>query len=633
MDHTTEALNQQRMKQINQSNNNSFISHKSFYLTLVLALCQFHIYAQFRIVPIGGSFAGEQSAQGNEQGLRAQASVNLPFFDDFATAKSGIPDSRYWLPGSGTYVNNTLVTSHPSLNVATFDGLNANGVPYNLANPLNQNFTDTLTSQPINLEGKTAADSVYLSFYWLGKGLGELPDSSDFLRLEFLTRTNEWITVWNQVGYKLDTVFQREFIAIKDVAYFHEGFQFRFRSYGRNAGPYDTWHLDYVYLNSNRSAKQPYIFDVAMRMPISPYLKKYSAMPLRQYNVSPAAAIADSVRTDIVNNFNNFNILTSTFTISNRATGTEYFRDVQRSIYVESLKSKSIGVKPSVVAAGNAKDSLKLILKYYVTTTDTIPNVNLKHNDTISSRVALSDYFAFDDGSAEYGIQVNQKLGRAAVQFILSKPDTIGGVRMAMIPFNKDVSGQGFNIQILSNKNNKPDQIIAQRPVAARYASSRNGFIDYAFSFPVAVPDTFYVGWIQINEQPLTVGFDRNSKLGSGYIYYNLGTEWIKESSLDGSIMIRPYLGKQAREIITGNEPVSARHYSFFPNPSKGTIKWENVSLNNIEIYSLTGILVQVVRPGKNDRSADLNFLDDGFYIIRAYDGKRSFVQKMLILK
>jgi hypothetical protein len=184
----------------------------------------------------------------------------------------------------------------------------------------------------------------------------------------------------------------------------------------------------------------------------------------------------------------------------------------------------------------------------------------------------------------------------------------------------------------LSNKNNKPDQVIAQRAVSARYASSRNGFIDYAFAFPIAVPDTFYVGWIQINEQPLTIGFDRNSRLGSGYIYYNLGTEWVKEEGLGGSIMIRPYLGRQAREIITGTEPVSSRR-SFFPNPSKGMIKWENISLDHIEIYSLTGVLIQTVKPAKNDRVADVNFLDDGFYIIRAYDGKRSFVQKMLILK
>lgn len=621
------------MKQVNQSNSNSVLGTSTFYLWLLLVLCQFPVYAQLRIVPIGGSYDDQQSAFENDRAARTNASLNLPFFDDFSTAKSGTPDGRHWLPGSGVYVNNTLVTSHPSLNVATFDGLNGVGIPYNLANPLNQSFTDTLTSQPINLKGRTAADSVYLSFYWLGKGLGELPDSSDFLRLEFLSSTNSWVTVWNQIGYELDTVFRRQFIAIKDVSYFHEAFQFRFRSFGRNSGPYDTWHLDYVYLNSNRSVRQPYIFDIAMRKPVSPFLKKYTSMPLRQYNVSPAAVIADSVRTDIVNNFNNFNILTSTFTITNGASGAEYFRNIQRSIYVESLKSKSIGVKPSVIATGNIKDSLQLILKYYVTTTDTIPNVNLKYNDTITARVVLSDYFAFDDGSAEYGIQVNQKLGRAAVQYVLSKPDTIGGVRMAMIPFNKDVAGQGFNIQILSNKNNKPDEVIAQRPVSARYSSSRNGFIDYAFSFPVAVPDTFYVGWIQINEQPLTVGFDRNSSLGAGHIYYNLGTEWVKESGLGGSIMIRPYLGKQAREIVTGTEPLDPRMYSFFPNPSKGTIAWENVSLDKIEIYSLAGVLVETIKPGKNDRMADIGSLDDGYYVIRAYDGKRSFVQKLLILK
>jgi hypothetical protein len=131
-----------------------------------------------------------------------------------------------------------------------------------------------------------------------------------------------------------------------------------------------------------------------------------------------------------------------------RRKGTEFFRNVQRSVYVESLKSKRLSVKPAPIVVSNATDSLNLIAKFFVITTDTIPNVNLKTNDTIVSRVALSDYYAFDDGSAEYGVQVNQKLGRVAVQYTLAKPDTIGGVRIAMVPFNKDISGQSFTIQI-----------------------------------------------------------------------------------------------------------------------------------------------------------------------------------------
>ncbi|MCF2500945.1 MULTISPECIES: T9SS type A sorting domain-containing protein [Dyadobacter] len=608
-----------------------FDNKKRIILTLLLALFQCQLlYAQLKLVPINGSYADEEA--GSQSTLRTGATLNLPFFDDFSTTKTASPNTANWLPGSGVYINNTLSSSQPSLNIATFDGLNATGTPYNLVNPLTQNFTDTLTSQPIDLAGKKASDSLYISFQWLAKGLGELPDSSDYFQLEFLSKTNGWVTAWRQVGYKLDTVYKNQFVKITDPAYFHNAFQFRFRAYGRNSGYYDTWHLDYVYLNTKRSVRQPYIFDVAVRKAISPFLKKYTAMPLRQYRVNPQAAISDSVKTDVANNFNNFNILTSTFTIRDATKGTELFRNVQRSIYVESLKSKSLAVKRAPLAINSNLDSLKLITKFWVTTTDTIPGVNLKTNDSITSRVDLTDYYAYDDGSAEYGVQVNQKLGRVAVQYTLAKPDTIGGVRLAMVQFNKDVSGQGFTIQIFDNKNGKPDKLIAQRSVGARYPALRNGFIDYAFSTPVAVPDTFYVGWLQLNEQPVTVGFDRNSMLGRNAVFYNLGTEWAKETALKGSIMIRPYLGKKAAGVVTGNEPVATTDMRFFPNPNKGVINWENASIKRIDIYAMQGHLVQTIVPEKDQRSAVLQ-LNEGIYIVKSSDGKRSFTQKMLFVQ
>ncbi|MCF2493547.1 T9SS type A sorting domain-containing protein [Dyadobacter chenhuakuii] len=608
-----------------------FDNKKRIILTLLLALFQCQLlYAQLKLVPINGSYADEEAE--SQSTLRTGATLNLPFFDDFSTTKTASPNTANWLPGSGVYINNTLSSSQPSLNIATFDGLNATGTPYNLVNPLTQNFTDTLTSQPIDLAGKKASDSLYISFQWLAKGLGELPDSSDYFQLEFLSKTNGWVTAWRQVGYKLDTVYKNQFVKITDPAYFHNAFQFRFRAYGRNSGYYDTWHLDYVYLNTKRSVRQPYIFDVAVRKAISPFLKKYTAMPLRQYRVNPQAAISDSVKTDVANNFNNFNILTSTFTVRDATKGTELFRNVQRSIYVESLKSKSLAVKTAPLAINSNLDSLKLITKFWVTTTDTIPGVNLKTNDSITSRVDLTDYYAYDDGSAEYGVQVNQKLGRVAVQYTLAKPDTIGGVRLAMVQFNKDVSGQGFTIQIFDNKNSKPDKLIAQRSVGARYPALRNGFIDYAFSTPVAVPDTFYVGWLQLNEQPVTVGFDRNSMLGRNAVFYNLGTEWAKETALKGSIMIRPYLGKKAAGVVTGNETVTTTDMCFFPNPNKGVINWENASIKRIEIYAMQGHLVQTIVPEKDQRSAVVQ-LSEGIYIVKSSDGKRSFTQKMLFVQ
>ncbi|CAG5071128.1 hypothetical protein DYBT9623_03344 [Dyadobacter sp. CECT 9623] len=605
------------------------ISKYFIYIGMLLVLHCRVAHAQLRLVPLGEGDYEEEVLENRT--LRTEV-LSLPFFDDFSTTRTASPDTRYWLAGSGVYINNSLATSQPSRNIATFDGLNARGVPYNLVNPLGQDFTDTLTSQPINIAGRSAADSIYLSFYWSAKGLGELPDSSDYLSLELLNRNNEWTTIWTQNGFEADTLFSQEFIKISDALYLHGAFQFRFRSYGRGSGPFDTWHLDYVYINTKRSVRQPYIFDVATRKPVSQFLKTYTAMPLRQYLVKPAALIADSVSTDIVNHFNNFNILTSTFTLTDERTGKELQRNVQRSIYVESLKSKALQVKLNVPVIPTGIDSISLVSRFFLTTTDSIPNLGLKNNDTIVSRTTLKDYFAFDDGSAEYGVQVNQKLGRVAVRYILSKPDTIGGVRLAIVPFNKDIAGQSFNIQILSNKNGKPDQMLGQRSVAVSYTNRRDGFVDYKLAVPVAVADTFYVGWNQINEQPVTVGFDRSSKLGKNQIFYNLGTEWVQERSLNGSIMIRPYLGEKAQGVITGNEEL-ATDQVFFPNPNRGSLNWKAENLKQIDIFSKEGRLLKSAFPDKSEKSVDISQLPDGIYVIKASDGKRSFAQKLLILK
>ena len=153
-------------------------------------------------------------------------SLTLPFFDDFSTSNTA-PDSRNWVPGSGVYINNTLGISHPSVNVASFDGLRANGFPYTFNSQFANGYTDTLTSQPITLAGFAPVDSVYLSFYWQRARFGELPDLGDSLKLEFLNRSGGWEQVWFQVGGKPDANTQRAFIAVRDSRFLHGVFQFR----------------------------------------------------------------------------------------------------------------------------------------------------------------------------------------------------------------------------------------------------------------------------------------------------------------------------------------------------------------------------------------------------------------------
>lgn len=595
-----------------------------------------HVYGQLKLVPIGINQNGKAEIKSGKS-ARIQV-LGLPFFDDFSTTATSHPDSTFWIPGSGVYINNTLATTQPSVNMATFDGLDRNGVPYNYVNQLSQGHTDTLTSQPINLANLNPSDSIYLSFYWLAKGLGELPDDGDTLRLEFLGQDQQWVSMWSTTGPLFDSLFTRQFVAVTNPVFFHGNFQFRFRAYGRLSGPYDTWHLDYLYLNKGRSISDRFIKDIAVRTPLTPFLKKYTAMPIKQYWANPALATTDSVGTDIINLFNNFNFTTFNFTVKDEISGKEFTNyNATSAVFIGGEKTQSKRMAVSPIPVDRSIKALKLKYKLNLITTDdqnpTIPSVNLRRNDTISARTNLSDYYAYDDGSAEFGVQINQRLGRVAVRFALSQPDTLAGVRMSIVPFNQNVTGQTFTIQILSNKNGKPDQVLAQRAVSASYASARDSLIQYAFASPVALKDTFYVGWIQVDEQPLSLGYDRNSMLGKNNIFYNLGTQWVQETTLNGSVIIRPYMGGSVGETVTGTEPVANTSAYFFPNPNKGIINWNENWIRQIEIYSVQGILVKTITAQSESKSATVNELPDGIYIFKASDGKRSFVQKMLIVK
>jgi hypothetical protein len=588
------------------------------------------LWAQLELVPLEN--APLLSAQ-VFRAARIQA-LQLPFFDDFSTATRG-PDPQLWQPGSGVYINNTLTINHPSVNIATFDGLNARGVPYNVLSEQAQGESDTLTSVPINLGGLTPADSVYLSFYWQAKGLGELPDGVDTFRLEFLNQKNDWITVWKKSGSDFDSLFNQSFIAITQPSFLHPNFQFRFRAFGRLSGTFDTWHLDYIYLNKKRSIRDRFIKDVAVRKPLTPLFRRYTAMPFRQYFANPAAETAEKVETDIVNLFNNFNFTSYTFTIFDDISGKviqRYQEPASTLIAAQQTQPKSIKISPLTRPVTGTK--MKLRYTFDLLTTDdqnpTIPSINLRRNDTLSGRAELSDYYAYDDGSAEFGVRMNQRLGRTAVRFVLTQPDTLGGVRMALVPFRKDLTGQGFTVQVWSNRDGKPDRVLYQKSVPVRYAQERNGFIDYKFDEGVVVKDTFYVGWLQISEDALAVGFDRNSTLGTSQLVTNLSQEWVNTIALKGSVMIRPYFGGKASGIITGSEPLPTSGIYYYPNPTHGLIRWDSESVKSIEVINQAGALLKRIIPYNGQKEASLEGLPEGIYYLKTTDGVREVTHKIL---
>jgi hypothetical protein len=142
-----------------------FTKNYSLLILLLSLFCQVS-FAQFQIVPL-------KNTEKNKPSSAKITALNLPFFDDFSTSINR-PDQSKWQQGGGISITNTFTNNHPTINVATFDGVNSTGTPYDFVNSLSEGPTDTLTSLPIDLGSKTVADSLYLSFFYRGQGLDRL---------------------------------------------------------------------------------------------------------------------------------------------------------------------------------------------------------------------------------------------------------------------------------------------------------------------------------------------------------------------------------------------------------------------------------------------------------------------------
>ena len=109
----------------------------------------------------------------NERYYSKKSFSNLvvPFIDDFSY-KSNIPDTSLW-ENKSVFVNRSYGYNPITIGVATFDGLNSFGRPYNInLTGTDSENADTLTSRIIDLSG---LDSAYFMFFYQSQGLGNDP--------------------------------------------------------------------------------------------------------------------------------------------------------------------------------------------------------------------------------------------------------------------------------------------------------------------------------------------------------------------------------------------------------------------------------------------------------------------------
>jgi len=598
------------------------------------------------LTPLDSYILQHTASDSGKRNARTHAvgdTLALPFFEDFA-GYTGQPDARYWQSGGGVYVNNQFGVNPPSLHVATFEGVNAAGLPY--TNLVTYGYTDSLTSKPILLKGlNPATDSVYISFYWQAGGLGGSPDNNTdskptFLELEFKDVNENWQSVWRQPGESQKTAFTRVVLPITNPTYFHPGFQFRFRSSGIRRGTGDTWNLDYIYLNKKRNPNRSDLPDVAISQQLNSLLERYTAMPANQFLVRPAQEVSDSAFTRL-NNLNN---------LFAPITWRGYVQTLQPAAPADTFLRGNAAIAPLNVqylilgtpkAAGIPNTGTEFRVKHSLFLSTRETDARLRQNDTVSRITVLSDYYAYDDGTAETNFSLNNSGARQlAYQFQANVPVMVRAIRVFLTKTN--VPGTVMNFRLWKGANGSPaGTALAQRSFTIPPVDSLNRFYEIAFTTPVAVADTFFIGYSltsAVNDF-VNIGFDLNEE-APGYIHYNNGNGWLTFTEERGALLLRAVTGDTTTipdDPDDPNEPINPVEPDedtivIYPNPSNGIFRIKG-NYQDLCLLDVAGKIIVCKTKAEAGDNLDLRNLAKGMYLLQLNQENRTVVRKLILTK
>ena len=565
--------------------------------------------------------------------------VELPFFDDFSDI-SDLPSELLW-QDKNVFINATYPIGPPSIGVATFDAIDANGYVYesmsNISSP-----ADTLTSNLINLSGANQ-DSTWLSFYFQPQGYGNAPEYNDSLILQFISNGVVY-PIWfyngtDYASFKNDTLgidddrpdtleFKLVHIKLDNPAFFTNSFQFQFVNYASIAGlsypsartNTDYWNIDYIYLNDDRFLGDTIFHDIAMVTPSTLFMTNYSSVPWSHYREALIQELSDIY-----------------FHVRNNDSKSRTMNEF--TIYVEDLKTGAlndyyIGRKTLQPYYNNSNllwNFIRSPIEWYeadsaqfrVSGEFDTGLADFAGNNYTSRIVDYKNYYSYDDGTAEKAYGVDSYGAKVAYKYTIHKADTLRSVQM-YFSRNKDdyAAVQSFTLCIWADYNGEPGSVILKEEgKKPKFSGNINEFVSIAIDSALFLEGTFYIGWEQTDDLLMNVGYDANTNHPSK-LFYNVNSQWYP-SDFKGSLMMRPVFSQNKLNSSISDKKKNEQ-LSIAPNPSNGfiTIIGEDDFLfGKIQIFNYLGKIVYE-KSMNSYETIDINHLNSGMFIVIYYPEK-----------
>lgn len=614
----------------------------SIQFAILFLVFNFDMFSQEIIVPLRYDITvsgGDVDFKKNGDNYKKNKKIELPFFDDFSYSDY-IPSSDLWADSS-VFVNRVMAVAPPTIGVATFDAINKYGEVYSLNGKIKYIPGDVLTSNPIVLN--SSMSGVYLSFAYQPQGICDLPESADSLVVQFYSPTDDkWESQFVVEGSKLHD-FKFVMLPVTGQKFLQDGFRFRFINYislsstvikPSFVGNVDFWHVDYVYLNKDRSSNDTIFNDVAFSSQISSLLKGYNSIPWKHYVYSEADFMADKLEVSLSNlSSERQSIIGFNY----------YLKDVFQD--VEIPYDIAGGISMALEAGSITKSSIKNVFEFTRNKSDSAKfevrcSYNADSDDPIQNNTVVRNhdfynYYAYDDATAEVGYGLSgegSRYGNIALKYESLIEDTLQAIQIYFNRTFEDVSKVSFYIYIWENADTVPGaEIFSQYvPVSSwEYATRVGQFITIPLEEKILMSGSFWIGIQQVTEDLLNIGLDLNTN-SSDKLCFDVGAGWQK-SKISGALMLRPVMGKPIEISSNGSKnETGIDDYSDFyqiqiyPNPVADLLRVDFDptlfgKLNKVRIYDTQGRLVADKSGMTTVFALDVSRLQGSLYVVRLF--------------
>ena len=465
-----------------------------------------------------------------------------------------------------------------------------------------------------------------------------------------------WKTMWRAEGMTLEEFknqygkdFVQVMIPVKDSIFFYSDFRFRFRNYAsiaNNVVPSwrsntDQWNVDYVYLNYNRDISDSTYRVLTFSGKAPSFLKTYQVMPYRQYRAGNPVTMMKSNLEMYISNLDKVEHNTKYMYRVRQVNGNFGYTYDGGSCNLPPFYESGFQNCNSTCGSAHAcptvlafnlnfdRDTTSYIITHYISDSSE-SNIIV---DSLKYHQGFYNYFAYDDGTPELGYGLEPAGAYLAYQFKMIVPDTLFGIQMYFNKTKDNANSQFFNINIWSDNNGRPGDIIAQIPSQqAMWEDGLYKFYPYLLEESVIVSGTFYVGWQQFDGGSLNIGFDSNND-NRDKIFYNVDGIWYT-SNFAGSLLIRPMF---TPEVVLGTHDIPGMEkekVQLFPNPAHTWFMIDNEKIRSDQqaqliIYNMYGTTVK--KQFGLSKRIETGHLASGMYIVKIYSHGKIYNEKLLI--